>query len=349
MRRVISKHLTFVFAVFLLSGSSLAGDKQDRAADLALKALQKSNVWTDGPVQLTAKIRVPSVAHAPDLNLECQMYWDSAEKWRTDWTGAGYSEKVVVNGGKLYRYRNSAAPPIQVLAINNALAIALGNNPVAPFFEPEPSQKPKVEISKAKVKETSSAKVKETSSTCVDPSFIHGKLCFDPSNLSILQYEDSGMLATYEDFASLHGATYPQTLRLTTKDGKLIGDAKITIKPATQFAEDTFKPIDGGSVSNYSSCADVGKIISAPKLDNKIFPKYPEAARNARQQGTVWLYASVRGDGSIDKVEALGGGVPDLRNASVEAVRQWRYSPPYMRCGVPTPFETLISVNFTLQ
>ncbi len=341
MASAISKHLMVVFVVSLLSGLSFAGDKQDQAEGLASKALQQSNVWKQGPVQLTANVRVPSATHGSDLNLECQVYWDSPEKWRIQWAGAGYSEKVVVSGGKLYRYRNSATPPIQVLALNYALAIALGNTPVAPFFQPLPSQKPKVEVSKAKVK--------GVSTTCVDPSFIRGKVCVDPSSLNILEYDDSGMLATYEDFASFHGATYPQTLRLTTKDGKQVADAKIAITPATQFAEDTFKLVDGGVVSNYASCADVGKRITAPKLDNKIFPHYPEAARNARQQGTVWLYASVRADGSMDKVEALGGGVPDLRNASVEAVREWKYNPPYTRCGVATPFETLISVNFTLQ
>lgn len=341
MGRAIKAHLTFLFVVLVLGQLSLAGDKQNQAAELISKTLQQSNVWKQGAVQLTADVRIPSATRGPDLNLSCQVYWESADKWRIEWSGAGYVEQIVANDGKLYRNRNSSPPPIQVLALNNALAIALGNTPVAPFFQPLPSQKSKVEVSEAKIK--------GVSTECVEPSSIRGKVCVDPSTLHVLEYDDSGMIATYEDFVSFHDATYSRGLHLATKDGKQVADAKITITSAPQFPDGTFKPLESGVAYAYASCSDLEKSITLPKLDNKIFPHYPEAARNARQQGTVWLYAAIRENGSMDKVEALGGAAPELRKASADSVKQWKYSPGYARCGVPSAFETLISINFTLQ
>jgi TonB family protein len=70
-------------------------------------------------------------------------------------------------------------------------------------------------------------------------------------------------------------------------------------------------------------------------------PVYPPAAKAAGIEGPVTLRASVEKDGSVSDVEVLRGD-PQLAEAAVEAVRQWRY-PPMEKAAI-----TDVTLNFSL-
>jgi TonB family protein len=55
-------------------------------------------------------------------------------------------------------------------------------------------------------------------------------------------------------------------------------------------------------------------------------PIYPPAAKAAGIEGVVTLQFTVEKDGSVSNLEALNGD-PQLAQAAMEAVRQWRYAP----------------------
>lgn len=87
--------------------------------------------------------------------------------------------------------------------------------------------------------------------------------------------------------------------------------------------------------------------VSQGLLIHKVMPEYPSMAREAHVQGTVVLQAQISKDGHIEKLKALSG--PEmLKNAALEAVRQWRYKPYYLN-GQPVEVDTVISVNFVLS
>jgi len=79
---------------------------------------------------------------------------------------------------------------------------------------------------------------------------------------------------------------------------------------------------------------------------NRVKPKYPPAAREARVQGRVESKALVGKDGHIKQLEVVSGH-PMLREAAVEAVSQWRYK-PYRLNGQAVEVETRVMVNFVL-
>ena len=58
----------------------------------------------------------------------------------------------------------------------------------------------------------------------------------------------------------------------------------------------------------------------------RVSPQYPEAARKLGLGGTVRIVAVVGSDGSVKKIDAVGGS-PLLVQAAETAIAQWKYSP----------------------
>ena len=82
-------------------------------------------------------------------------------------------------------------------------------------------------------------------------------------------------------------------------------------------------------------------------LVRQVRPVYPPLARQARIQGTVKLTAIIAKDGTIQKLEVLGGH-PLLIPSALAAVKQWRYRPTLLN-GQPVEVVTQVDVNFTLS
>jgi len=75
-------------------------------------------------------------------------------------------------------------------------------------------------------------------------------------------------------------------------------------------------------------------------------PEYPPLAKTAHVAGTVELHATISTDGTIKDLHAVSGPVM-LRQAALDAVRNWRYK-PYRLNNEPVEVETTINVVFTL-
>ncbi len=79
----------------------------------------------------------------------------------------------------------------------------------------------------------------------------------------------------------------------------------------------------------------------------KVIPTYPVVAQAIRASGTVLLQATISRTGAIENLRVVEGPAM-LRQAALDAVRQWRYR-PYMLNGQPVEVETTVEVNFTLD
>src|SRR5579864_1521597 len=62
------------------------------------------------------------------------------------------------------------------------------------------------------------------------------------------------------------------------------------------------------------------------RVVRKVAPEYPLAARRIGLGGTVKVVAVVATDGSVKKVEPVGGS-PILMQAAQTAITQWKYAP----------------------
>ena len=62
------------------------------------------------------------------------------------------------------------------------------------------------------------------------------------------------------------------------------------------------------------------------KLIKKVPPEYPAVLKEHRIHGIVRLSVIVKADGSVKDIVVIGGN-PALVEASVKAVKQWKYAP----------------------
>jgi protein TonB len=102
----------------------------------------------------------------------------------------------------------------------------------------------------------------------------------------------------------------------------------------------------GGGRGPYGISVEGG--VTAPTLLTQIDPQYSDAARRARIQGAVEIYAIVNADGTarVERVtKSLGFG---LDEKAIEAVKQWKFRPG-LKDGKPVAVPMLITVNFTIR
>jgi TonB family protein len=114
-------------------------------------------------------------------------------------------------------------------------------------------------------------------------------------------------------------------------------------------------PKDGTSAGMESamqraSSAEPVKIAEAPpaaaEVLHRVEPEYPEDARQQGIQGAVVLEVHIGRDGAVQDVQVVSGR-PELAQASMDAVKQWRFRPRQLN-GSAVPMQTRITLNFRL-
>ncbi len=87
--------------------------------------------------------------------------------------------------------------------------------------------------------------------------------------------------------------------------------------------------------------------MQAAKLIRHPDPIYPQIAKSARISGTVELAAIIGEDGHVQDLRVVSGH-PLLRQAAIDAVKQWVYQPTLLN-EQPVKVQTTIDVIFTLS
>jgi protein TonB len=95
------------------------------------------------------------------------------------------------------------------------------------------------------------------------------------------------------------------------------------------------------------SIIPVGGRVQNAKLIRQPQPIYPQIAKSARISGTVELSAIIGEDGKIQLLTVVSGH-PLLRQAALDAVKQWVYQPTMLN-EQPVKVSTTIDVIFTLS
>jgi len=93
--------------------------------------------------------------------------------------------------------------------------------------------------------------------------------------------------------------------------------------------------------------ASAASATREPKLISSVRPAYPEAAKASSIQGSVSVSASIDANGKVVEAKALSGPML-LRQAAVESVKQWKYSPGLID-GKQAPSQVTVNVEFRLN
>ena len=89
------------------------------------------------------------------------------------------------------------------------------------------------------------------------------------------------------------------------------------------------------------------KTVTDPKLISSTRLTYPATAKQSNVQGTVTVSANIDENGKVVSAKALSGPLL-LREAAVDSVKQWKYSPG-MVDGKPEPSHVTVNVDFRLN
>jgi len=95
-----------------------------------------------------------------------------------------------------------------------------------------------------------------------------------------------------------------------------------------------------------SNTMSISAGVAVGLLIQKTPPLYPEIAKAARVSGTVEIEATISKTGTIKDMHVVNGPVM-LRQAALDAVRNWRYK-PYRLNNEPTEVQTTVNVIFSL-
>jgi TonB family protein len=151
-----------------------------------------------------------------------------------------------------------------------------------------------------------------------------------PAGQYILRVEKPGFTALFREFDLKTDSKMERQFTMTNDGGPAVADRSTSTDDAPR-----------GPVR-------IGGQVAQSNLITKVQPVYPVAAKAARTQGTVELDAVISKDGIPVELRVVSSPSGDLSEASLEAVRQWRYRPTLLN-GEPVEVTTTIIVNFTLS
>lgn len=100
------------------------------------------------------------------------------------------------------------------------------------------------------------------------------------------------------------------------------------------------------SATGSPSGVRISSIVAQGLLDQKVAPKYPDAAREAKIEGTVLLQIVIDTNGNVENATLISGH-PMLAPSAIEAAKQWKYK-PYLLNGTPTKAIAQVSILFSL-
>jgi len=88
----------------------------------------------------------------------------------------------------------------------------------------------------------------------------------------------------------------------------------------------------------------VGGALKPPRLVSSVQPVYPAMARNAGIEGDVVMDTTIDRAGNVTNVKVVSGP-PMLRQAALDALRQWKYEPSQLN-GEPVPVQVTVTIKF---
>lgn len=124
-------------------------------------------------------------------------------------------------------------------------------------------------------------------------------------------------------------AQAPLPARAPIEQAEVPAPEPVPLAPRPALSEDVATPplpeeaASSSPVEEPTPCED----LRGPSKLSGSGPEYPEAARQAFQEGTVIVEAQIDATGQVERVRTLRGAAPELDRAALAAVANWRFEP----------------------
>jgi protein TonB len=118
----------------------------------------------------------------------------------------------------------------------------------------------------------------------------------------------------------------------------------VTVRISAPYSE---RPVAMTAPPAVPGVIPVGGRVQNNKLVSQTPPVYPEIAKSARIQGIVELAALIGQDGHVQQLSVVSGH-PLLRQAALDAVKEWVYAPTLLN-EQPVSVSTTVDIIFSLS
>lgn len=126
-----------------------------------------------------------------------------------------------------------------------------------------------------------------------------------------------------------------QTIATQTEMSQTVGEGDITGGGDIKIEDDGPPP-------------DFVPFEKEPVVIKKVTPTYPEIARRAGVEGTVWVKVWVDKEGKVRKAEIQKSDADIFNQPAIDAVTKWVFTPALMKSG-PVSVWVSIPLRFKLQ
>jgi hypothetical protein len=153
------------------------------------------------------------------------------------------------------------------------------------------------------------------------------KYCFNPQTGELRQLDDKSWNVSYQysDYQPFGAKSFPRLIRVAREGRGVFVEIHIDeLEPVDELDLRAFLPVKGSKRHQIAARCDG---IELAKLKKMVRPEFPKEAEAAGLTGVVRLYAEIGADGVPRGMWPVNASVPVLRDAAIEAVRQWRYQP----------------------
>ncbi|HEV2664662.1 MAG TPA: energy transducer TonB, partial [Blastocatellia bacterium] len=133
----------------------------------------------------------------------------------------------------------------------------------------------------------------------------------------------------------------------TLLDGKPVRQPGTLTFVFTPPPPPTSVPPTAATSAETSQKINVSGGVLQGKAIRKVQPPYPQLAKAARASGAVQVQVTISETGEVIEAAVISGH-PLLRDAALQAARQWMFHPTELS-GVPVKVQGILTFNFTLN
>ena len=318
-----------------------AGDKVVSIGQAADHAVQQSKLTLTGGAPFHLKAHIANTGSAkPEYSADVEEYWVSPEKWRRTVQSAGFSQTLIVNGGKIYEKLAGDYYPFWLHDLVTALFDPL------PMVDQLRAMRGELEIPEDSAKSNSCLNMQFKVGIVPAQNSLTYAFCFGGKGGLLQAVLTPGYKAQFTDYQPFKKKTVARTIRaefapniiLTEKVTEL---AELSSPDEKLFAIETATP-----AAEQMKTGQVGE-DSARALALNTPPIVWPAVREGKTAGVMSVYVSIDHSGQVREVWPLASNNPELNEAAREQLLRWQYK-PYSNGG-PSQMEAVLTFVFNTR
>ena len=321
------RRLAVVVLAMFCSSRLVHSGESDAARGAAI--LQQTRTITEAEFNQSLRQSGNMTVHVASKNVE-GTYTHASD-------GALSRDEVVLPGYTEVRVRTGTQEKVQRPGDYDPLAIYVAFDALRPinWLQLLPDER---------IKKEKNEKVGKLPTSCfeIEGKHSHRTVCVYADGTLAALRSGTGWNYEYLDYSIFDKAQLPGIIRASENDNHIFElrmNTAQALAPGTNVPDDVVQP-----TLTLGWCKGMSRAVE----DKKVPPRYPEAAKQTRTQGTVDLYGIIAADGHIMNLVTVRSAGADLDKSSLDAVSNWLYQPAM--CGTkPVSSETVISIHYSLS